>query len=133
MSDQAMSRHDHVLAGLMFSLQAAAMQQLGKIQDPVTGEVDVNLEQAKSTIDVLEMLKAKCRTDTPAELLRALDGAVMDLQLNYMDEIKKARRTEAATAGTATTDTAAGEAATAETDVGPADDQDAAEAAGKTD
>jgi hypothetical protein len=93
MSDQEMSKHDHVLAGLMFSLQAAAMQQLGKIQDPMTGEVNVDLDQARSTIDVLEMLKAKCRTDTPDDLLRALDGAVMDLQLNFMEESKKSRQT----------------------------------------
>ncbi len=89
MNNQEMTRHDHVLAGLMFSLQAAAMQQMGKIQDPNTGAIDVSLEQAKATIDVLEMLKAKCRTDTPDELLRALDGAVLELQMNYMDEVKK--------------------------------------------
>lgn len=89
MSNQEMSKHDHVLAGLMFSLQAAAMQQMGKIQDPVSGEVAVDLEQARSSIDVLEMLKAKCRTDTPDELLRMLDDAVLNLQLNYMDEVKK--------------------------------------------
>ncbi len=100
MSHQEMSKHDHVLAGLMFSLQAAAMQQLGKIQDPASGEVAVNLEQARSTIDVLEMLKAKCRTETPDELLRMLDDAVMNLQLNFMDESKKAQSTE----DTATTD-----------------------------
>jgi len=96
MSDQELSKHDHVLAGLMFSLQAAAMQQLGKVQDQVTGKVAVDLEQARSTIDVLEMLKAKCRTDTPAELLRALDSAVMDVQLNYMDEVKKANKADKA-------------------------------------
>ncbi len=89
MSNQEMTKHDHVLAGLMFSLQAAAMQQMGKIQDPGGGEVDINLEQARATIDVLEMLKAKCRTDTPDDLLRALDSAVMDLQMNYMEEAKK--------------------------------------------
>jgi hypothetical protein len=84
------SKHDHVLAGLVFSLQAAAMQQLGKIQNPLTGEVEKDLDQAKGTIDMLEMLKVKCRTDTPDELLRMMDSAVMDLQLNYMDEMKKA-------------------------------------------
>jgi len=89
MSGNGMSKHDHVLAGLFFSLQAAAMQQLGKMQNPLTGKVERDLEQARSTIDILEMLKAKCRTGTPAELLRMLDGAVMDLQLNYMDERKK--------------------------------------------
>ena len=89
MSEIEMTKHDHVLAGLVFSLQAMAMQQLGKIQDPHSGEVQLDLDQARGTIDILQMLKAKCRTDTPPELLRMLDGAVMDLQLNYVDERKK--------------------------------------------
>ena len=84
-----MTKHDHVLAGLVFSLQAAAMQQLGKIQNPMTGEVEMDLEQAKGTIDLLEMLKVKCRTDTPEDLLKVIDSADMDHQLNYMDEGKK--------------------------------------------
>jgi hypothetical protein len=87
-----MTKHDHVLAGLVFSLQAAAMQQLGKIQNPMTGEIQLELDQARGTIDVLEMLKVKCRTDTPEDLLRMIDSAVMDLQLNYMDEVKKAQQ-----------------------------------------
>jgi len=89
MTGKEMSKHDHILAGLVFSLQAAAMQQLGKIQNPLTGEVEMDLDQAKGTIDILDMLKTKCRTDTPEDLLRMIDGAVMDLQLNYMDEVKK--------------------------------------------
>ncbi len=97
MSDNGMSKHDHVLAGLVFSLQAMAMQQLGKIADPHSGETHLDLDQARGTIDILEMLKAKCRADTPAELLRMVDAAVMDLQLNYMDERKKAlKRQDAA-------------------------------------
>ena len=93
MNDIGMTKHDHVLAGLVFSLQAMAMQQLGKIQDPHSGEMHMDLDQARGTIDILEMLKAKCRTDTPPELLRMLDGAVMDLQLNYVDERKKQDKT----------------------------------------
>jgi len=89
MGSNEMSKHDHVLAGLVFSLQAAAMQQMGKIQNPMTGEIEKDLDQAKGTIDILDMLKVKCRTDTPEELVRMIDGAVMDLQLNYMDEVKK--------------------------------------------
>jgi hypothetical protein len=87
--DSELTRHDHVLMGLVFSLQAAAMQQLGKLQDPMTGEVTRDLEQARATIDILEMLKAKCRTATPPDLLRMLDQAVLNLQLNYMDELKR--------------------------------------------
>ncbi|MEN8005556.1 MAG: DUF1844 domain-containing protein [Candidatus Krumholzibacteriota bacterium] len=94
MGSNGMSKHDHILAGLVFSLQAATMQQLGKIQNPMTGEIEKDLEQAKGSIDILEMLKAKCRTDTPEELLRMIDSAVMDLQLNYMDEMKKSTAAE---------------------------------------
>ncbi|MBM4130723.1 DUF1844 domain-containing protein [bacterium] len=90
MSDDAeLTKHDHVLMGLVFSLQHAAMTQLGKLQDPASGEIHRDLDQARATIDVLEMLKAKCRAGTPADLLRLLDQAVLDLQLNYMDELKR--------------------------------------------
>jgi hypothetical protein len=89
MGSNEMSKHDHILAGLVFSLQAATMQQLGKIQNPLTGKLEKDLEQARGTIDILEMLKTKCRTGTPEELVRMMDSAVMDLQLNYMDEMKK--------------------------------------------
>ncbi len=94
MGINGMSKHDHILAGLVFSLQAATMQQLGKIQNPMTGEIEKDLDQARGSIDILEMLKAKCRTETPEELLRMIDSAVMDLQLNYMDEMKKSAAPE---------------------------------------
>ncbi len=87
MGSEEMTKHDHILAGLVFSLQAAAMQQLGKIQNPMTGQVELDLDQAKGTIDILDMLKVKCRTGTPEDLMRMVDSAVMDLQLNYMDEM----------------------------------------------
>ncbi len=95
MTEANLTKHDHVLAGLVFQLQAVAMQQLGKLQDQRTGEIARDLEGARHTIDILDMLKAKCRADTPAELLRVLDQAVMDLQLNYMDETKREEGQEA--------------------------------------
>jgi len=89
MSEINMTRHDHILIGLFSSLQAAAMQQMGKIQNPMTQEIERDLTAAASTIDILEMLKVKCRTETPDELLRFMDGALADLQMNFVDEKKK--------------------------------------------
>lgn len=86
-----LSKHDQVLTGLVISLQAATMQHLGKITNPVTGKVERDLDQARGTIDILEMLKEKCRQGTPAEILKLLDKAVMELQLNYLDEMKHAQ------------------------------------------
>ncbi|MFH1844973.1 MAG: DUF1844 domain-containing protein [bacterium] len=97
MTDQKITKHDQVLAGLVFSLQAAAMQQLGKVTSPLTGQLERDLDQAQHTIDILDMLKTKCREGTHAEVIRMLDGAVMDLQMNYLDEVKKER--EAAASG----------------------------------
>ena len=115
MTESEIGKHDQVLAGLVISLQTATMQQLGKMTNLFTGEIDRDLEQARGTIDILEMLKAKCRTDTPAALLQMLDTAVMELQMNYLDELKK----ESAAAGEEASDEAseaAGEEASDEED-----------------
>ena len=82
-------KHDQVLAGLVVSLQIATMQQMGKITNPLTGEIERDLQQARSSIDILEMLKVKCRAGTPDGLLQMLDNAVMELQMNYLDELAK--------------------------------------------
>ncbi len=89
MTDMQMSKHDHILMGLISSLQAAAMQQMGKIPNSATGAMNTDLKGAASTIDLLEMLKAKCRQDTPESLLRFMDGAVMELQMSFVDARKK--------------------------------------------
>lgn len=89
MSDNNLSKHDHLLMMFFSSLQAEAMMHMGKIQNPTTGQVERNMEAAQATIDLLDMLKVKCRTDTPADLLRYMDNSVMELQMNYLDEKKK--------------------------------------------
>ena len=89
MTEIKMTKHDHILMGFFSSLQAAAMQQMGKIQNPATGKMDVDLKGAAATIDILDMLKVKCRTETPVELLRFMDNAVMEIQMKFLDEKKK--------------------------------------------
>lgn len=89
MTDIQMTKHDHILMGLFSSLQAATMQQLGKIHNPATGTMEVDLAGASSTIDIMDMLKVKCRTETPEELVRFMDNAVMEIQMNFLDEQKK--------------------------------------------
>lgn len=96
MNESAWTKHDHILIGLVAQYQTLAMVHLGKIQSPVTGELDRDLDQARAMIDILEMLKAKCRSGSPAELVRMMDGAVMDLQLNFLDEMKKEKAATAA-------------------------------------
>ena len=52
---------------LVFSLSAAAMQQMGKILNPITNKTEKNLEQAKVSIDIIEMLVEKTKGNLSAE------------------------------------------------------------------
>ena len=113
MSEQ-MSKHDQVLLTLAMNLQGGAMVQLGKLADPVSGDLARNMDGARYAIDVLEMLQAKCREGTDAEIIGMLDRMVMDLQLNYMEEVKKDQAPSA--------DEAAADEADAEAAEPPADD-----------
>jgi len=64
-------------------------QSLGKVANPVTGKVEKNLDMAKQTIDILEVLKVKTKGNLSAEEAKLLDSIVAELQLNYVDELNK--------------------------------------------
>ena len=89
MTNDQLTKHDHVLLSLVMNLQTMAMVQLGKMASPHTGELQRDLEGARGTIDILEMLKVKCRQDTPEGLVKLLDQSVMDLQMNFLEESKR--------------------------------------------
>lgn len=89
MNGSEFGKHDQTLLAMISQYQTLAMISLGKIQNPATGEVERDLDQARVFIDILEMLKFKCRHETPEDLLRLMDSAVMDLHLNFLDEKKK--------------------------------------------
>jgi len=77
---------------LVLSLSQAAMQQMGKITNPLTGKIERNLEQAKVTIDMLEMLKEKTIGNLVKEEERLISDTLATLQLNYVDEVKKGEK-----------------------------------------
>jgi hypothetical protein len=74
---------------LVVSLQMAAMQNLGKIASPVSGEVERNLEQAKVSIDMLAMLDEKTKGNLTDEEKKLLEKSLYELRMNYVDEAKK--------------------------------------------
>jgi len=111
-------RDIHFLS-LIFSLQAATLQQLGKLVNPLSGQVERDLAAARQSIDLLESLARKTQGNLSREEARALQDILTSLRLNYVDEVKKgepvaALREEAGGAGAAAADggqEAAGESA----------------------
>ena len=62
---------------------------MGKLKNPVTDKVERDLEQARQSIDMLEMIRDKTQNNLSSELSRALEQALTDLRLNFVDESNK--------------------------------------------
>jgi hypothetical protein len=91
-------RDIHFLS-LIFSLQAAALQQLGKLVNPLSGQVERDLVAARQSIDLLESLARKTRGNLSRDEERALQDILTSLHLNYVDEVKKGEPLTGASAG----------------------------------
>jgi len=82
-------QQDALFVNLVLIFQNAAMQQMGKISNPVSGEMERNLEQARFSIDMIDMLKAKTQGNLSADLEKLLDTTLTNLRMNYVDEVNK--------------------------------------------
>jgi len=76
---------------LILMFQTAAMQHMGKLKNPLTDKVERDLSQAQISIDMLEMLHVKTKSNLSQEEERMLSMVLQELRLNYVDEYAKAQ------------------------------------------
>jgi hypothetical protein len=93
-SEEAMMR-EMLFLHTVAMFQAAAMQQLGKLPDPAGGEIAKDLAQAKITIDILDVLKEKTKGNLSKTESEFLDKVLFELHMNYVDELKSSKTTDA--------------------------------------
>ncbi len=74
---------------LVLTFQTAAIQQMGKLQNPITKKVERNLDQAKFSIDMLEMIENKTKNNLSENETKFLEHTLFELRMNYLDEVKK--------------------------------------------
>jgi hypothetical protein len=74
---------------LVLMFQSAAMQQMGKVQNPITQKIERNLDQAKFSIDMLEMIQNKTKNNLSENEKKFLEHALFELRMNYLEEKKK--------------------------------------------
>ncbi len=82
-------KNEMMFVQLVSMFQAAALQQMGKIKNPVTDKVERNMEQAQLSIDLIDMLKEKTKGNRSSDEERFLSSVLQDLKLNYVDELAK--------------------------------------------
>jgi hypothetical protein len=61
------------------------MQQLGKIAHPLTGDVEVSLDGARDSIDMLDMLSRKTEGNLNDDERQLLEHVLYQLRMNYVD------------------------------------------------
>ncbi len=70
---------------LLTMLSMSAMQELGKLKNQLTGKVEVHLDMAQATIDMLDMLEAKTNGNRDAEEEKVLKDTLTMLKMNFVE------------------------------------------------
>jgi hypothetical protein len=84
-----LEKNEMMFIQLVSMFQAAALQQMGKMKNPVTDKIERNMEQAQLSIDLIDMLKEKTKGNRSSDEEKFLSSVLQDLKLNYVDELAK--------------------------------------------
>lgn len=90
MTDSTPSRQAALFLQLLLGLQQSGMVALGKLMNPLTRQIDKNLDAARDTIDTLEALETRTQGNLESDEARVLRQVLTELRMNYVDEVKKA-------------------------------------------
>jgi len=74
-------------SSLVLTLSSSAWVGLGKIADPVSGEMKADLSGAKFAIDILVMLREKTKGNLTEDEEKILRSVVAELQANYAETV----------------------------------------------
>lgn len=108
-SDRNPPHEEFLFLQIVSMFQMAAMQQLGKVMNPVTNEIEKDLDQARFSIDTVEVLKKKTAGNLSKIEEEFMNKVLFELQMNYVEELEKGKQEgEGATGGEGTEDAEAG-------------------------
>jgi hypothetical protein len=77
---------------LVSSFELAAMQQMGKLKNPLLDKIERNLQQAQFSMELLDMLKIKTKGNLSEDEDKFLEHVLAQLKLNYVEELEKEKK-----------------------------------------
>tara|TARA_B100001769_G_C21558367_1_gene317537 strand:- start:36 stop:428 length:393 start_codon:yes stop_codon:yes gene_type:complete len=89
MSEEQLKKEDQLFIHLVNTFVQSAWISLGKVKNPVSDELERNVEQASYYIDLLDMLQAKMKGNLSEWEEQYILHSLSELKLNYIDEKKK--------------------------------------------
>ncbi len=75
-------------SGFVLGLGQMALIHLGEVPEPQTGEAHPDVEQARHTIDILDMLQEKTRGNLTGDEENLLRHLLSELKLRYVRLVK---------------------------------------------
>ena len=88
MSEAASTDPTVSFVSLVVSLGSSALVHLGEIAEPGASGPTKNLQLARDTIDVLQVLKDKTKGNLDDDETKLLDALLFDLRTKYMASAK---------------------------------------------
>lgn len=76
-------------SSFLLSLASAVLMHLGAVPDPLTRKQEVNLDLARQTIDVLNILEEKTKGNLTDQEEKIFANVLADLRIRYVNAIKK--------------------------------------------
>lgn len=92
MTEHEKKLYDSLFIQLIVQFQTSAMIGLGKLPNPITQKIEKDLNAAKLSIDMIDMIKVKTKGNLSEEEERLITQISRDLKLNYVDELEKEQK-----------------------------------------
>lgn len=94
MTEQEKKLYETLFVQLILQFQTSAMIGLGKLPNPINNKIEKDLEAAKISIDMIDMIKAKTKGNLTEDEERLITQISKDLKLNYIDELNKEQKSK---------------------------------------
>ncbi len=89
MRQESLDKEERLFLYLVSTFKTSARVAMGHMENPVTNETEVNLEQASYYIDLLDMLQSKAEGNMSEYEEQMLINTVSELKMNFIEEKKK--------------------------------------------
>jgi len=74
---------------LVMMLSTSAIQQLGKLENPITNKIEIDLEGAQATIDMIEMLEKKTKGNLDKDEEALVRQTLSALQMHFVETARE--------------------------------------------
>ena len=89
MDKNQFSKNEQLFTYLISTFQSSSYIALGKKENPITKNIEINIEQASYYIDLLDMIKIKTDGNLTEYEEQILINTISELKLNLISENKK--------------------------------------------